>query len=351
MAVNLIRKNNSDAITAAMDAAMYYMMIGEGVFNGTYSSCEASISNGILTIQPGLISIGGRIVEIPENNPVKLEISQYGTSNPFYIKVNVTIEDDDSTSSVSIYASVESTQSDRHALTGACTYTTNLFRIAYSAIARGLTATRTLSLINPGVANNATSLLASGKIGDTLVTDIFEMSSSSVTKVKKCKEAEIADEAEGFAYADNGSGKNLNQVSSNLYMPQRGVYVCIDSILLNQVTVKNTQEADYSVTIDNDTTAVDIPFEDGASLDSISRYALARIKVTGGTGSTVLYPELVAPAECIQNGESIPFIETTYNNTKYEAKIDKVNKKVRLRFQDACKQVTVSLHIVGIGVA
>ncbi len=351
MAVNLIRKNNSDAITAAMDAAMYYMMIGEGVFSGTYSSCEASITNGILTIQPGLISIGGRIVEIPENNPVKLEIDQYGKNNPFYIKINVTIEDDDSQSTATIYASVETTQSDRHALTGTSTYTTNLFRIAYSTSTASYTITRTLSLIEPGVASNATSLLASGKIGDTLVTDIFEMSSSSVTKIKKCKEAEIADEAEGFAYLDNGSGKNLNEVTSALYMPQRGVYVCIDSILLNQVIVSNTKQADYSVAIDNDTTAIDIPFEDGASLGSISRYALARIKVTGGTGDTILYPELVAPAECIQNGDSIPFVETTYGNTKYEVKIDKANRKVRIRFQEIYHQVTVSLHIVGIGVA
>lgn len=346
MAVNLIRKNNSDAITAAMDAAMYYTMVGEGVFNGTYSSCAASVSNSILTIQPGLISIGGRIVEIPENNPVKLEIEQFGTSNAFYIKINVTIEDDDSQSNATIYGSIDSTQSTRHALTGADTYTTNLFLVAYSTATRSYVIKNVLPLIEPGVALNATSLLTTGQIGNTPVSSIFELSGSGVSKIKNCKQAETATEAEGFAWKDNGSGKNVNEVSSNLYMPQRGVYLCIGAVLMNNITISNVKAADFSVTIDSDTSAVDIPFDSGASLGSISRYALVQVQFDGIGG-------WVIPGGYLQNGENliIDNSDTTFPLERCEIEINYTSKKLRIRFAKATSSLVMSVRVIGIGAA
>lgn len=337
MAVNLIRKNNSDAITAAMDAAMYYMMIGEGIFSGVANSCSASITNGSFTMLPGLISLGGRMVEIPENNPYVFDgLSRYGTDKTIYIKANITIEDDDSQSKVTIYASTDSAESTRHALTKADIYTTNLYVIKYSNTSGSYVIRQAISTLEPGKAKLASSLLVTGKIGTTNVSEIFEISGTKITKVRNCQEAEEAETADGFKYVDNGAGKNANQVTSSLYMPQRGVYLCTDSVLLNNVTVSSVA-SDFSVEITADSAAVDIPFDSRASLGSIDSYAL--VKVIIGNGSVDL------SGEPIQNGRSLL---GTVDDIGFEFMINYSTKKVRVRFRKAAR-FNMSLHIVGIG--
>lgn len=341
MAVNLIRKNNSEAITAAMDATMYYMMLGEGIFDKTYSSCSVSVANGLLTIQSGIISLGGRLVEIPENSPVSVEINQFGTSKPIYVKANVTIEEDDSQSKVTIYPSLESSQSNRHALTGADVYTTNLFLITYNTSKGTYDIKTTIALLEPGVAKYASSLLLNGRIGNTPVTDIYETNGTSVSKVKHCAEADVADSAKGFEYLDNGSGKNVNEVTDNLYMPQRGVYLCVGTILLNEVTINNTKASDFSVEISADDSAIEIPFESRASLGSIERYALIQCVFDDGT--------FVLPGGCLQNGENIVIDDSTWSLKKCEMMINYSTRKVRIRFGAKKTKLTLSLRVVGIG--
>lgn len=269
MAVNLIRKNNSDAVTAAMDAAMYYMMLGEGIFYGTYSSCAVSITNDMLTIQPGVISLGGRILEIPENSSVRLALDQYGKGVTIYIKANITIEDDDSNSKVTIYTSTDSSESDRHALTGACVYTTNLFIVKYNINQGAYTKTTPIGFLNPGIAKNATNIGTDGRIGGETVSNLFALGTDGkVTKVLKTKLAEEAEIADGLAYVDDGTGNNLNKVTENLYMPYRGAYLALDTILTGEfkVSVQDMKTADTSVEIDDDPASITIPFDIGASL-------------------------------------------------------------------------------------
>lgn len=337
MAVNLIRKNNSDAITAAMDAAMYYMMIGEGIFSGVANSCSASISNGNFTMQSGLISLGGRIVEIPENNPYVFEgLSKYSTDRTIYIKANITIENDDSQSKVAIYASTDSVESTRHALTKADVYTTNLYVITFSTVSGSYLIRQAIASLEPGKAKFASSLLTTGKIGTTNVSELFETSGNSVVKIKQCEKADVADVANGFEYVDNGSGKNVNEVAENLYMPQRGVYLCTDAVLLNNVTISSVK-SNFDVEISEDSTAADIPFDSRASLGSIDSYALIKIIYNNG--------DYEFPAEILQNGRNIT---GTLEGMKFELMINYITRSVRVRFGKT-GSFTMSLHVMGIG--
>lgn len=340
MAVNLIRKNNSDAITAAMDAAMYYMMIGEGIFSGIYQSCSASITNQIFTIQSGMISLGGRIVEIPENNPYVFDgLQRFGKEKTIYIKANVTIEADDSQSTATIYASLDGAQSARHALTGTNVYTTNLFSITYKNGSYSIK--QIIATLEPGKAKYASALLLSGRIGSTPVTDIYETNGTAISKVKHCAEANVADVAKGFEYLDNGSGKNVNEVTESLYMPQRGVYLCVGAILMDNVTISNAKANDFAVDISLDDSAIEIPFESRASLSSIERYALIQCVFDDGT--------FVLSGSCLQNGENIVINDSTWSLKKCEMMINYNTRKVKIRFGSNKTKLTLSLRVIGIG--
>lgn len=348
MAVNLIRKNNSEAVTAAMDAAMYYMMIGEGIFDGVYSSCDTiEASNGLFTIRPGIMSIGGRLVEIPENGPVILDISGYSNvQRDLYIKLDVTIDADDSKSAASIYVSIDNTQSERHALTAKTTYTTILFTLKKSGSTHN--ATRNIALLEPGVAKYASSLLVNGKIGNTLVTNLFNVSGGDVTGIKNTKQAVQADYADGLSYVDDGTGENKNAVTENLYMPKRGVYLCVGAVLLNNASTFGSKASNFDVDISEDGSAIDIPFESRASLDSINRYALAQAIFGDGTTQK----EFIIPGGVLQNGENIVIEDSSWDMKKCEIMINYTDKKVRVRFGAARNALQVmSLRVVGIGVA
>lgn len=347
MAVKLIRKNNSEAVTSAMDAAMYYMMIGEGIFNGVYSSCDTvESSNGLFTIRPGIMSIGGRLVEIPENGPVILDTSGYSNvQRDLYIKLDVTIDADDSKSTASIYVSIDNTISERHALTAKTTYTTILFTLKKSGSTHD--ATRNIALLEPGVAKYASSLLVNGKIGNTLVTDLFNVSGGEVTGIKNTKQAIQADYADGLSFVDDGTGENKNAVTANLYMPKRGVYLCVGATLMNNVIINNVKAADLDVDISEDDSAIDIPFESGASLDSINRYALAQATFDDGTTKK----EFIVPGGVLQNGENIVITDSSWGMRRCEIMINYTNNTVRVRFSKARTSLTMSLRVVGIGVA
>lgn len=347
MAVKLIRKNNSEAVTAAMDAAMYYMMIGEGIFDGVYSSCDTvEASNGLFTIRPGIMSIGGRLVEIPENGPVILDISGYSNvQRDLYIKLDVTIDADDSKSTASIYVSIDNTISERHALTAKTTYTTILFTLKKNGSTHD--ATRNIALLEPGVAKYASSLLVNGKIGNTIVTDLFNVSGGEVTGIKNTKQAIQADYADGLSFVDDGTGENKNAVTENLYMPKRGVYLCVGAVLMDNVAIHNAKAANFNVDISKDDSAVDIPFESGASLDSINRYALAQTIFDDGTTKK----EFIVPGGVLQNGENIVVTDSSWDMKKCEIMINYTNNKVRVRFGEAKTSLTMSLKVVGIGVA
>ena len=239
--------------------------------------------------------------------------------------------------------SIDNTQSERHALTAKTTYTTILFTLKKSGSTHN--ATRNIALLEPGVAKYASSLLVNGKIGNTLVTDLFNVSGGDVTGIKNTKQAVQADYADGLSYVDDGTGENKNAVTENLYMPKRGVYLCVGAVLMNNVTINNAKAANFNVSIGEDSSAVDIPFESGASLDSINRYALVQVPFSDGLGTWVL------PGGCLQNGDNIVIEDDTWALKRCEIMINYTDRKVRVRFGKARTSLTMSLRVVGIGVA
>lgn len=359
MAVKLIRKNNSDAITAAMDAAMYFMMLGEGIFNRVYNSCTASITNDLLTIDSGIILLGGRIIEIPENSSVKLSLDSYGKTVTIYVKANITIEEDDSQSKATIYLSTESTQSERHALIKAGVYTTNLFVIKYVHSMAAYTIYPVVGYMEAGVAKNATNLGTDGRIGGTKVSQLFVIGSDgNVSMVAKTKEAKEAEIAEGLAYVDDGDGNNLNKVTEDLYMPYRGVYLAVDSILTGEykISAQSIKEANTSVEIEHDPASITIPFDIGASLKNTHMSCIA-IRLNIGDAPQWIngnYAEkddsfFVDDAQVkIMNKNNPITSESEYKDVKSKSNTTLAHTIIRF-FKKPTKDFTFSLHVLSFG--
>ena len=214
MALNLLRKNNSVNIEAYHDAVMTYAMLGDCILNNVYSSCQTSISSNLLTIQPGIIIFGGRIVEISKNSEEQLDISSFSSSTVIYVKLRIVIASDDSNSTCDILAS-DSSAENKGVIDSAGTYDINLFKVENKT-----TITRLITLINPGEAKNAKNLLSTGTIAGV---DFFDVFLNDMSGVRYAKQSDKCSEAEGFL------GGSINKVSSNLYMPGRGVYLLTKS--------------------------------------------------------------------------------------------------------------------------
>ena len=74
--------------------------------------------------------------------------------------------------------------------------------------------------------------------------------------------------------------------------------------------INNAKAANFNVDISKDDSAVDIPFESGASLDSINRYALAQAIFDDGTTKK----EFIVPGGVLQNGENIVVTDSSWDH-------------------------------------
>lgn len=242
MAIKLIRKNNSDAVQAYHDAAMIYSMLGDGVLDGVFNSMSAVCTNNIVTIKSGIACVCGRLVEIEENSSVRLNVSSFNSN--FYIILRLDIEADDSKSTANIYATTMlPTAANKFIAKGPGTYYVNLFtclKIGVGSILNRYFVIRALPLIEPGIAKNAKNLLSGGTINGIPFSDIFL---SDMSGVYYAKYADQCAEARGFV------GGDINRVDSNLYMPNRGVYLLQEAILVQ--TKQNTVLSSYSTTSSN----------------------------------------------------------------------------------------------------
>lgn len=225
MAIKLIRKNNSDAVQAYHDAAMIYSMLGDGVLDGVFNSMSAVRANNIVTINSGIACVCGRLVEIEENSSVRLNVSSF--NGTFYIILRLDIAADDSKSTANIYATAMlPTATNKFIAKGPGTYYVTLFtclKIGVGSILNRYFVVRALPLIEPGIAKNAKNLLSGGTINGVPFSDIFL---SDMSGVYYAKYADQCAEARGFV------GGDINRVDSNLYMPNRGVYLLQEAILV-----------------------------------------------------------------------------------------------------------------------
>lgn len=220
MSLILKRKNNSGDINAYDDAVLTYTALGDGVLDKVYDRFVASYTNGIITIRSGIVLFGGRVIEITKGSTLQIDVTSISTSSTLYVVLELVVAADDGDSAVSIYA-VTSRPTYSNPINGTGTHKTVLFTLAANTRVISENFTR----LEPGVAKNALNLLPTGKIGNVAFSSIFL---DDMSGVRYAKNADVAAEAEGFV------GGDINKVSSNLYMPNRGVYLLQEAILVNE---------------------------------------------------------------------------------------------------------------------
>ena len=186
---------NNEQVTAFHDACMWYTMLGNGILQGVYNECQASLVNGKFYISSGMIMFGGRLIEIGKNSQVEVDCSSFGDNATFHIKLEMTINEDDAKSDVGIYATADSSEKT-DCLNGAGTYDIILFRV------NGTNVSKAIPTLEPGIAQNATNLLGTGRIAGVPFNQVFEEQNGKVVGVKYATEAEVCAEARGFEGGD-----------------------------------------------------------------------------------------------------------------------------------------------------
>ena len=222
MSLILKRKNNSGDINAYDDAVLTYTALGDGVLDKVYDNFKASISSGTITITSGIFLFGGRVIEIPKGSSLSIDVTSIASTSTIYVICELTIASDDANSSVTIYAST-SNPTQTNPINGTGTHKTVLFTFA----ANTRKVTEKFTRLEPGVAKNALNLLSTGKIGNVAFSDIFL---DDMSGVRYAHRADVAAEAQGFV------GGDINKVSNNLFMPNRGVYLLQEAVLVNKTS-------------------------------------------------------------------------------------------------------------------
>lgn len=320
MALILKRKNNSSGITGYDDAAMFHMMLGNGIFNGVYSSMRPSVSNGVFIIQPGMLLYGGRLVEVERNSTASTNVTSFSGA-AYYIMMEVTItgDDDDSESSVAICASTTNTETSGCPVDGAGTYRAALFHVAVSG-----TISTLYPVLEPGVAKNALNLLSTGKIGSTDFSDVFILEGGAVQGVWNADTADYALEAQGFV------GGDINAVSQNLYLANRGVYIMQEAPLVSTDGVTELASGASQI----------FSFINGASLSQMEGAVAAYFEVAGGVSASGFAPYAGTAIETKGTFELVEGVLDAYiNHSSSSVTVDGVSvpaKSVMIRnFSDA----------------
>ena len=326
---------DNEQVTAFHDACMWYTMLGNGILQGVYNECQASLVNGKFYISSGMIMFGGRLIEIGKNSQVEVDCSNFGDNATFYIKLEMTINEDDAKSDVGIYATADSFEKT-DCLNGAGTYDIILFRV------NGTNVSKAIPTLEPGIAQNATNLLGTGRIAGVPFNQVFEEQNGKVVGVRYATEAEVCAEARGF------EGGDKNRVNENLYLPGRGVYLLQEAVLVKSrdILVRGKYSGGSSDWI---------PFENSNSLSRFEKAYAVLFKAdnwdfTDFTPTANFLPNGGRTLEVYKNTTaSIPIFSPNDSN---KIEIDIPNKQVRItgRAVDASftyKNATIRAYVFG----
>lgn len=325
----------NEQVTAFHDACMWYTMLGNGILQGVYNECQASLVNGKFYISSGMIMFGGRLIEIGKNSQVEVDCSNFGDNATFYIKLEMTINEDDAKSDVGIYATAYSSEKT-DCLNGAGTYDIVLFKV------NGTSVNKVIPTLEPGIAQNATNLLGTGRIAGVPFNQVFEEQNGKVVGVRYATEAEVCAEARGF------EGGDKNRVNENLYLPGRGVYLLQEAVLVKSrdILVRGKYSGGSSDWI---------PFENSNSLSRFEKAYAVLFKAdnwdfTDFTPTANFLPNGGRTLEVYKNTTaSIPIFSPNDSN---KIEIDIPNKQVRItgRAVDASftyKNATIRAYVFG----
>lgn len=326
---------DNEQVTAFHDACMWYTMLGNGILQGVYNECQASLVNGKFYISSGMIMFGGRLIEIGKNSQVEVDCSNFGDNATFCIKLEMTINEDDAKSNVGIYATADSFEKT-DCLNGAGTYDIILFRV------NGTNVSKAIPTLEPGIAQNATNLLGTGRIAGVPFNQVFEEQNGKVVGVRYATEAEVCAEARGF------EGGDKNRVNENLYLPGRGVYLLQEAVLVKSrdILVRGKYSGGSSDWI---------PFENSNSLSRFEKAYAVLFKAdnwdfTDFTPTANFLPNGGRTLEVYKNTTaSIPIFSPNDSN---KIEIDIPNKQVRItgRAVDASftyKNATIRAYVFG----
>lgn len=229
--INLLRAaNGSVAVTAAHDAAVFHSALGNRILKGVYKDMAVTKNGSTITVLAGMALFGGRQVEIPSGTTVTLNVSELvSSSNNIYVMLKIVISSDGNSDSAEIYATARNESTNTSPINGVGTHKICIARCTYLWGGNWATIPM-LKAIEPGHALGSYALLSSGSIGGVPVSNIFL---SDFSGAKYAKEADVASEARGF------KGGPINTVNSNLYMPNRKVYLAGYTVLVkeNSITI------------------------------------------------------------------------------------------------------------------
>lgn len=322
---------NNEQVTAFHDACMWYTMLGNGILQGVYNECQASLVNGKFYISSGMIMFGGRLIEIGKNSQVEVDCSSFGDNATFYIKLEMAINEDDTKSDVGIYATTDSSE-NTDCLNGAGTYDIILFRV------NGTNVNKVIPTLEPGIAQNATNLLGGGRIAGVRFSDVFKEQNGKVVGVKYATEAEVCAEARGF------EGGDKNRVNENLYLPGRGVYLLQEAVLIRNYSPEIIESNDSNGSTTYSTKR--IPFENSNSLSRLEGIYDVTINDNSISGSgAVLQTHKDNPTK--YPTAKIPVYGS---HSKETLEIDIPNKQLRFlgySSDSKLKNVTVKVHLFG----
>lgn len=213
MAVRLLQKNGSDNITASDDARVNFALFGTCRFSGIGEGMEVSVfpPNGgkrQILLSPGRCCFGGYIVTldseesfvVPNNllpkGPYLVLDLRILSGNNAYLTTDLTIKN-----------------------TGSIT-TTKIPEIGLDEFPEkgGIYAIQVSSMPkrNPGESLSCRKLTKKGKLGNTLLTDLFEFDGDdNITDFKSIEHCTTSDYAGGFIGSDGkkypvGDGLNVN---------------------------------------------------------------------------------------------------------------------------------------------
>ncbi len=307
MAVKLIRKNNSDLIDSVYDAAMFHWILGNGILNGAYESCSLRVSSGVLYVASGLISIFGRIAQIPIGQEISIPVS-----NDTFVYLALTLDEDDSKSSVEFITNqTEFANADEGFPTTPGTY--YMYFGKFNNIGTFILYAK---LLEPGVAKNALNLLTTGKIGSWNYNEIFDDENGAI---RYCSRAQVTAEAKGFI------GGEINEVDDDLYMPNRRCYLVRAYTLVSNLNFTLQKGETYSISFNSD----------------INSLPNTCITCSASDDSNYSTNSMISGSASAVNND-ISFLVNPNENTLQVA-VDKNNKRLLITLSEDASEESVSL--------
>lgn len=259
MAVRLIQKNGSEDVTSNDDARVNFALFGSCVFAGigdelSYKASAVAGGGWTGTIGTGMGCFGGRLIQVSQPETLNILVS----SNPrdFYLVVDLRSGKENAYFTTAIMQ----TPASQFIMADSGTFFEdgNLYAIQLWGNGSMLVPKR-----KPGEAEYCRKIAQTGKIGNTLLTDLFTFDDDgNVTDLPKVNHTKYADTAGGIAGFTMKAGLEMSPSGSRLVTTIK----VVDKIHIAQATGGNsaieTDSATQKFSISEDVRNMLVRFDD-----------------------------------------------------------------------------------------